>query len=178
MNEWLAFLLRTLNNRHLTFTKVKNNNDNLLITEKYKKFYFVKCLLSSFVCVTFQPLLVKRFGYFRPFLFGWRKCRCLQLLLKCSSGPLICPSEPSLVKLQPANWTSGEINGGKWKMIFSQLFPHSSLPVSGVWISWKLCSIQDVLWFIVSPEGSPLWITNKKLRSLSQFTPEPSVWYP
>lgn len=156
--------------------------------KNYKKLFFVKWVgargkffvKSSFVrnSVTFQHTLVKHFSYFSPFFFRWRKCRCLQLLLKCSSVPLICPSEPSLVKLQPANWTSGKINGGKWKMIFSQLFPHSSLPVSGVWISWKWGSIHGVLWFIVNPEGSPLRITNEKLRSLSHFTPQPSVWYP
>lgn len=61
-----------------------------------------------------------------PFFFRSRKRQCLQLLPKCSSVPLICPCEPSLVELQPANWTSGEINGGKWKMIFSQLFSSSS----------------------------------------------------
>lgn len=53
--------------------------------------------------VIFQHTLVKRFSYSGLFFFRWRKCRCLQLLLKCSSVPLICPSEPSLVKLQPAN---------------------------------------------------------------------------
>lgn len=86
-------------------------------------------MLASFVRYggTSQHIPAKSvFSHCRPFFSRLRKCRRLQLLPKCSSVPLIGPCEPSLVELQPANWTSGEINGGKWKMILSQLFSRSS----------------------------------------------------
>lgn len=81
-------------------------------------------MLASFVryVVASQHVPAKSvFSHCRPFFSRLRKYRRLQLLPECSSVPLICPCEPSLVELQPANWTSGEINGGKWKMILSQL---------------------------------------------------------
>lgn len=175
-NEWYSFFLGTVSNRHVIHGN--NNYDNLKMSDKMKKLFNVECSHHCAVWWKLPAYVNFFFCHFSPFFLRLRKCRCLQLLLKCSSVPLICPREPSLVELQPANWTSGEINGGKWKNYFqSAVFSQFPSCFTCLKILKMMCISGSVVIYC-QPWGFTIMVHKWKTTSLSHFTPEPSVWYP